>query len=83
MLPCKRVKKQSKLEMIEILVVSQLPILHSESRNMLYSGLAIFSRQQGEIRDLVPPWVGVLLVYHLWIRFVEPQAAKLLEAWPI
>ena len=33
--PCQRVRKQSKIEIIEILVVSQLPTLHSESNNML------------------------------------------------
>ena len=33
--PYQRVRKQSKLEVIEILVVSQFPILHSESNNML------------------------------------------------
>ena len=62
--PCQRVRKQSKLEMIEILVVSQFPTWHSESSNMLQGGLTIFSREQGEIRDPITPWVGVLHVYH-------------------
>ena len=69
--PYQRVRKQSKLEMIEILIVIQLPTLHSESNNMLQGGLVIFFREQGEIRDLVSPWVRVLHVYHFWIRFVE------------
>ena len=53
--PYQRVRKQSKLEMIEILVVSQLPTLHSESSNMFQGGLAIFSIEQGEIRDPILP----------------------------
>ena len=78
--PCKKVRKQSKLEMIEILVVSQLSTLHSAFNNMLHGALVILSNEQREIRDLVPPWVGVLPVYHLWIKFVELQEANLLEA---
>ena len=74
--------KQSKLKLIEILIVSQLPTLHSESSNMFQGGLAIFSIEQGEIMDLIPPWVRVFPNYHLWIRFLELQAANLLEAWP-
>ena len=66
--------------MIEILVVSQLPTLHSESSNMLQGGLDIFFREQGEIKDPVPPWVGILPVYHFCIWFVELQEANLLEA---
>ena len=75
-----RVRKQSKLEMIEIFVVSQLLILHSESSNMLQGGLTIFSREQGEIKDHIPSWVGVLLVYHLWIRLVELRVANFPKA---
>ena len=81
--PCQRVRNQSKIEMIEILIVSQLPTLHSESNNMLHGGLVIFSIEQGEIRDPVPPWVGVLPIYHLWIRFVEFQVANFLKVRPI
>ena len=69
--------------MIEILVVGQLPTLHSESSNMIQGGLTIFSREQREITDLVIPWVGVLHVYNFWIRFVELWLANFLEAWPI
>ena len=76
-------KKQSKLEMIEILMVNQLLALNSESSNMLQDGLVIFSREQGEIKDPVPPWVGVFPIYHLWIRFLELRAANFSEAWPI
>ena len=76
--PCQRVKKQYKLEMIEIFVVNQLPTLHSESSNMLQGRLAIFSKEQREIRD--PPWVGVLPIYHFWIRFIEFWATNLPEA---
>ena len=50
--------------MIEILIVIQFPTLHSESSNMLHGGLGIFFREQGEIRDFVPPWVGVLPINH-------------------
>ena len=67
--PCQKIRKQSKLEMIEI--VSQLATMHSESSNMLQGGLVIFSKEQEEIKDHVPPWVGVLPVHHLWIRFIE------------
>ena len=74
--PVKELGNSLKLEIIEILVVSQLPTLHSESSNMLQGGLTIFSREQGEIRDPIPPWVGVLLVYHFWIRFVELRVAN-------
>ena len=51
---CQRVRKQSKLQMIEIPIVSQLPILLSESSNMFQGELAIFSKEQEEIKDLVP-----------------------------
>ena len=81
--PYQRVRKQYKLEMIEILIVSQLPTLHSESNNMLQGGLTIFFRKQGEIKDPVPSWVGILPICHFWIRFVELRAANLPKAWPI
>ena len=71
--PIKELGNSLKLEMIQILVVSQLPILYSESRNMLQGGLTIFSREEGEIKDPIP---RVLLVYHFWIRFVELLAAN-------
>ena len=65
--------------MIEILIVSQLPTLHSESSSMFQGRLAILSREKGEIRDPVTPWVGVFPIYHIWIRFVELRAANLLK----
>ena len=43
--PCQRVRKRSELEIIEIVIVSQFLLLHSESNNMLQGGLAIFSRE--------------------------------------
>ena len=75
-----QVNATPKLEMIYILIVSQFSTLHSESSNMFLGELTIFSKEQGEIRDLVPPWVRVLLVYHFWIRFVELRVANFLEA---